>query len=393
MLVDPFDKIPTVLRGGVVAIGNFEGVHRGHCRLLARLRERARQLGGPAVAVSFDPHPLRLLRPDSIFSSLVWTERKEEILLASGADQVAILRTSKPFLDLSADTFFHQIIRDGFHARGMVEGRNFFYGKGRAGNVQILGEECRQANMTFDVVDIVTGEGESEISSSRIRREIQAGHLHKAAELLGRPHRVKGRVITGDRRGNTIGFPTANLADVPVLLPREGVYAGRSVIDGKAYPAACNIGPNPTFGVTQQKFEAHLVGFEGDLYGREIAIDLVAHLRDVRPFSGIEALVEQLRQDVAKTVQVANEWHHPYGCDLGQTITEWLRFELKTEIHSNVIEIHSAQLDDKGALQVQVSPSREMLPSIKFELLFRIEERLRAIFPEVRELRWHHVPH
>lgn len=392
MLIDPFEEIPTVLRGGVVAIGNFEGVHRGHCRLLARLRERAREEGGPAVAVSFDPHPLRLLRPDSPFSSLVWTERKEQILRASGADEVAILHTSKSFLDLSAEAFFHQIIRNGFQARGMVEGRNFYYGKGRAGNVQILSEECQRAKMTFDVVDIVTGEGESEISSSRIRREIQSGNLHKATELLGRPHRVTGTVITGDRRGNTIGFPTANLGNVPVLLPREGVYAGRSVIDGKVYPAACNIGPNPTFGVTQQKFEAHLVGFAGDIYGCEMEIDLLAHLRDVQPFSGIEALVAQLRRDVAKTEQIVNDWHHPYGCDLGQTISEWLRFELKTEIHSNVIEVRHAQLDETGALQVQVSPSRAMLPPIKFELLFRIEERLRSIFPEVRELHWHHVP-
>jgi len=388
VLVDPFAEIPAPLRGGIVAIGNFEGIHRGHCRLLARLRERARQVGGPAVAVSFDPHPLRLLRPDATFSSLVWTERKEEILLASGADQVAILSTSKQFLDLSADAFFHQIIRSGFQARGMVEGRNFFYGKGRAGNVQRLHEECVQSKMTFDVVDIVTGEGESEISSSRIRREIQAGHLQKGAELLGRPHRIKGKVIVGDRRGNTIGFPTANLGDVPVLLPREGVYAGRSVIDGKAYPAACNIGPNPTFGVTQQKFEAHLVGFEGDLYGREIEIDLLANLRDVQPFSGIEALVAQLRIDVDKTRLIANEWRHPYGCDLGQTITEWLRLELRAEMQSNGMDIHRASLEPDGNLKVTAHPSREILPSTTMEMIFRLEERLRSIFPEVRQLQW-----
>ena len=388
MFVDPFADVPAELQGGVVAIGNFEGVHRGHCRLLARLRERARQLGGPAVAISFDPHPIRLLRPDAVLSSLVWTGRKEEILRASGADGVAILHTTQRFLDLSPDAFFQEIVRRRFKARGMVEGRNFFYGKNRGGNVQILAEECRLAEMTFDVVDIVTGEGESEISSSRIRRELREGRMEKASELLGRPHRIAGTVVVGDRRGSKIGFPTANLAEIPVILPKEGVYAGRTVIDGRVYPAACNIGPNPTFSVTQQKFEAHLVGYSGDLYGRVIEIDLLSHLRDVRPFSGIEELIAQLARDVEATRVISEKWHHPFGCDLGQTITEWLRAEVQPNLDPLLSVIDRAVLDAEGTLTVHASVSRQSPPHVIFDLLFRLEDRLKAVFPEVQKLRW-----
>ena len=388
MLLDPFGDVPKDLQGGVVAIGNFEGVHRGHCRLLARLRERARQLAGPAVAISFDPHPLRLLRPETNLSSLVWSERKEALLRQSGADGVAILQTTHRFLDLSPEEFFQEIVRNRFEARGMVEGRNFNYGKNRGGNIQFLAEECRRAKMTLDVVDIVTGEGESEISSSRIRRELLAGNIEKANDLLGRPHRIKGTVIAGDRRGSRIGFPTANLSDIPVLLPRNGVYAGQTVIDGRRYPAACNLGPNPTFGVAAQKFEAHLVGFEGDLYGRMIEIDLLSHLRDVRAFAGIEELVAQLARDVEEVRRTVENWHHPFGCDLGQTITEWLRSEVQPSLDSMTSLIEKAVLDASGTLTVYASISRENLPHVVLDLLLRLENRLRSVFSEVRRMRW-----
>src|SRR5690606_6688271 len=135
---------------------------------------------------------------------------------------------------------------------------------------------------------------------------------------LGRPHRVRGTVVAGDRRGSTIGFPTANLADIPVIVPAAGVYAGRVLLDGTSYPAACNIGSNPTFDVGQTKVEVHILGFSGDLYGTAIEVDLLGRIRDVRKFASANARRGQLTEDVAKACEIANAYHQPHGCDLGQ---------------------------------------------------------------------------
>lgn len=387
MRVDPFAELPLALRRGVIAIGNFEGIHRGHCRLLAKLRSRARQVGGPAIAVSFDPHPLQLLRPQFAPTPLVWTKRKVEILRASGADGVAILRTSPEFLRLSAEEFFEQIVLGRFEARGMVEGRNFGYGHNRGGDIDVLSRQCQGAGLSIDIVDIITGQGDAEVSSSRIRREIAAGRIDVVTALLGRPHRIQGNVIAGDRRGRAIGFPTANLAEISVLIPSEGVYAGVAEVDGKRYPAACNIGPNPTFGVEERKFEAHLVGFEGDLYGRAIEIDLIARLRDVRSFAGIEELKSQLGRDVAQTASAAAQYHHPFGCDLGQTVFEWLRTEVAPALEPVGIQIRRVRLEN-GELTLLATAQGPLLPALRTELMLKFAENLRRTFAEIRTVRW-----
>lgn len=382
--IDPLEKIPPELAGGVVAIGNFEGVHRGHCRLLARLRERARAIGAPAVAVSFDPHPIALLRPEFAPIPLQEPHRKEEILLASGADAVAIIRTSLEFLQLSADEFFDRFVRAGFSAKGMVEGRNFGYGRDRAGNIPVLARECQAAGIPLDVVDIVTGEGEFEVSSTRIRRELAAGRIDVAIALMGRPHRLSGWVALGDKRGATLGFPTANLVGVRVLVPAEGVYAGRTKIQGRSYAVACNIGPNPTFGVSDRKIEAHVIDFAGDLYGQSLDIDLVARIREVRRFGDIEELKRQLVRDIAAARTLVEDFQQPYGTDLGQTIFQWISEELTPSLSALGANIAGAFLAPEGRLRVTLDTPTDLPIHVWMDLLGAFEARLRSVFPEVR---------
>jgi riboflavin kinase/FMN adenylyltransferase len=385
--VDPFADLEPSLEGGVISIGNFDGVHRGHCRLLARLRQRARERGVPGIAVSFEPHPLRLIRPESAPPSLLWPGRKEELLRASGADQSILLATSPEFLRLSADAFFQQIVRERLHARGMVEGRNFCYGQARSGTIDVLSNQCQTARIGLDVIDIITSHDEREISSSQIRRELAAGRVEEATQILGRPHRIRGRVVAGDRRGRSIGFPTANLDDIPVMLPGNGVYAGRGWVQGKPYPVAINIGPNPTFGIDARKVEAHLLDFEGDLYEQTIEIDLLAHLREVRPFSSLDQLKDQLARDVARAREAESAYVHPFGSDLGQTIAQWIDLEWGPAIEPMGGSVPSVQLIG-GELRIGVQLAGPMTPSLLITGRADFENRIRRSFPEVQTIVW-----
>jgi riboflavin kinase / FMN adenylyltransferase len=385
--VDPFSDVGPTLEGGVVSIGNFDGVHRGHCRLLARLRQRSRETNARAIAVSFEPHPLRLIRPQAAPEALVWPERKEELLLAAGADQAILLATSTSFLNLSANAFFHDVVLGRLHARGMVEGRNFCYGQGRSGTIEILAEQCHAADIGLDVIDIIHGDDAREISSSQVRRELALGRVEQATEILGRPHRLKGLVVQGDQRGRTIGFPTANLAHVPVIIPGEGVYACRAWVKGRSYPAAVNIGGNPTFGIDQRKVEAHLIEFVGDLYNQSIELDLLRFVREVRPFPSLDELKNQLHEDVEFARQVEKSYRHPFGCDLGQTIREWLDMELTPLVEPIGGKLGNIRLEG-DELSAAITFAGPTIPSVAISGLPSWEDRLRRTFPEVQSIHW-----
>jgi riboflavin kinase/FMN adenylyltransferase len=303
---------PDDLRGGAVAIGNFDGVHVGHARIVDALRAEARRVGGPAVVFTFDPHPVRLLRPEEAPPPLTWTERKAELLARLGIDALVAYPTDEALLRLSAEDFFGRIVVLGIGAWAMVEGPNFRFGRGRAGNVESLAGMCEAAGMTLNVVGPVA-DGGGIVSSSRIRRLIAAGDIDAARPLLTEPYRIRGMVVHGARRGATIGFPTANIAAVDTLVPGPGVYAGRGWLRsssaasgrGESWPAAINVGPNPTFGESATKIEAHLVGCDRSLYGEVLEVDFAARLRDTRAFAGVEELKGQLRRDVDEVVRLA----------------------------------------------------------------------------------------
>jgi riboflavin kinase/FMN adenylyltransferase len=288
---------PPEFGGGVVTIGNFDGVHMGHRALISATREQADRLQGPAVAVTFDPPPHQILFPGPIRPPLTNMSERAELLHSTGVIHVVILRTSPALLALSPEAFFEDVLVRQLGANAIVEGHDFRFGRNRAGNNETLRKLCSAAGLAFVEVPQLMFQGEP-VSSSRVRSAIVRGDVGLAKELLTRPHRVTGTVITGAKRGRTIGFPTANLGEVSTVLPGNGVYAVRAFVEGQSYPAAANIGPNPTFGEDAQKIEIHLIGFSGDLYGKSLTVEFIARLRDTRPFPGVAELVEQLKEDV-----------------------------------------------------------------------------------------------
>ncbi len=304
-VIREFSDWPASVRQGAVAIGNFDGVHLGHAKIVERLFSAARQVGGPAVVFTFDPHPVWLLRPDQAPPPLTWTERKAELLGELGVDHVIAFPTDESLLQLSPDDFFHQIVRDRLDARAIVEGPNFHFGRGRSGDIELLKTLCDRAGVLLEIVDPIEINGEY-VSSSLVRKLIHNGRVEEAARLLTRPYRLRGMVTHGASRGHRIGFPTANLDAIDTLLPSPGVYAARAVLaDGVAVPAAVNIGASPTFEDHAPKVEVHLIDWQGALYGQALEVDFLARLRDIQRFRDVELLKAQLNADVEQARHIA----------------------------------------------------------------------------------------
>jgi riboflavin kinase/FMN adenylyltransferase len=295
--IDWTELPPRDFIGGAVSIGNFDGVHRGHRELVTATVSEARRVGGPAVVVTFDPPPLAVLHPPALKPPLSDPIERSELLLAAGADRVAILNTTAGLLALSPEAFFEDVILGLFQARAVVEGFNFRFGRGRTGTNATLRELCAEHRVHFVEVAPLEEGGEA-VSSSRVRAALMAGDVTTAGNLLGRPYSIRGVVVEGAKRGRTIGFPTANVGKVATLVPKDGVYAVAARVRGVRYAGAANVGPNPTFGEHAQKIEVHLLDFSGDLYGAELRVEFVRRLRDTRPFAGVGELVEQLHRDV-----------------------------------------------------------------------------------------------
>lgn len=295
---------PRLPRGALVSIGNFDGVHAGHAILLRRLVELARAAGRASLVLTFEPHPLTILRPGAIPPRLTTPQQKAELMARLGVDEVLAYPTSPELLSMSAQEFFHEVLVGQLAIAGLVEGPNFLFGAGRRGDVALLKTLCADSRMVCHVVDPVQVDGEW-ISSSSVRRALSEGNVETANRLLGRPYRLAGRVVSGARRGRTIGFPTANLAEIETVIPRDGVYGGVSTVAGVRYPVAMNIGANPTFGEAVAKVELHLVGYAGDLYGSVLEVDFLGRLRDTQSFSSLDDLKAQLERDVIAATQLA----------------------------------------------------------------------------------------
>lgn len=293
-------------RGAYLAIGNFDGVHLGHAHLIDRLRTRASAAAVPALALTFDPQPVALLRPEAAPVPLVWTERKVALLKAAGATDVGVFHTGPWLLNLSARAFFEQVVLGQFSARGMVEGPTFRFGHDRQGNVEVLADWCTEAKVDFEVATPTLVDDQI-VSSTRIRRCLAEGKTAEAMRLLGHPHRIRGIVVRGAGRGAGLGFPTANLERVDTQIPLDGVYAARALIAGRTpeRPAACHIGPNITFGEQARQVEVHILDYTGELYGQRIEVDLLDRLRPTQRFESGDALLVQMRQDVRLAREIA----------------------------------------------------------------------------------------
>ena len=285
------------LLGGAISIGNFDGVHRGHALLIKRLCRLAERIGGPAVAVTFDPPPAAILRPGQVPPPLTTIARREALLRRCGATGVVVIRTTADLLKQSPETFFRSVVQGGLQARGMVEGPNFFFGRDRAGNPHLLQRMCGESEIECEIVEPTTADNRM-VSSTRIRELLRCGDVQMANQLLTAPYQLQGTVVRGAGRGRTLGFPTANLAEIPTLIPAPGVYACRALIAGQPHAAAVHIGPNPTFGDNSTKVEVHLLDFSQNLYGEPIDLEFHGQVREVRQFSGAAALQAQLSDDL-----------------------------------------------------------------------------------------------
>jgi riboflavin kinase/FMN adenylyltransferase len=294
---DTVSPPPDSCLGGVLSIGNFDGVHKGHAALLRRLRRLRERLGTRSLVMTFDPPPQVLLRPQFPIFPLTTIPQRLQLLERFHVDVAVVLMTTPRLLNLTSDEFLDDLLGEKLRVQGLVEGRNFGFGKDRTGDVVKLQAWCKRRRIALEVVDDVYRQG-MKISSSMIRDLIAVGDVERAWHALGHSYSITGKVVRGDERGRNIGFPTANLEQIETLIPGVGVYAAMADVPGNRYYAAVNVGPNPTFGVTKRKVEAHLLDFEGDLYGTELSLEFLERLRDTQPFPSLAALQEQLGRDV-----------------------------------------------------------------------------------------------
>jgi riboflavin kinase/FMN adenylyltransferase len=298
--LDGGSAVPASLRGGVVALGNFDGFHLGHQAVVGRAIARARAEGRPALVATFDPHPVRFFRPDAPPFRLTTLEQRERLFAAAGADAMIVFHFDAALAGLSAAAFVDERLVGLLGAAGVVTGEDFTFGKGRDGNVAVLRELGAARGISAEAVAPVTLDGEP-VSSSRIRAALQSGDCATATRLLTRPFAIEGVVQHGDKLGRTIGYPTANIALDRYLRPRYGIYAVRGRLpDGRVLDGAASLGIRPTFDPPKELLEPFFFDFSGDLYGQTIEVELHAFLRDEAKFDGLEALTQQMDADCAE---------------------------------------------------------------------------------------------
>ncbi len=296
-IIRHLSEIPASAHGGNVAIGNFDGLHLGHRHLLERTRDHARENKAPFIVLSFEPHPRHFFQPDLPPFRLTPFTVKAKLLQDMACDYFLCLNFDKDLAGLGAQDFVEKILIAALRASAVFVGQDFVFGKARTGSVATLKEY--QAKNSFDVCTAALEKDKSGdiISSSRIREFLQKGQPQNAAKLLDRNWTIEGIVQKGERRGTGIGFPTANLSMKDYLRPALGVYAAHAHHDGKTHKAAVNIGKRPTVGGEDILLEAHLLDFSGDLYGKHLAIELIAFLRGEQKFPSLDALKAQIERD------------------------------------------------------------------------------------------------
>ena len=299
------DEVPPGWGESVVTIGVFDGVHRGHQRIVERAAQVGKQRGLPVVVITFDPHPDEVTRPGSHPPFLSSARRRAELLSGLGADAVCVLPFTLEFSRLAPDDFVRTVLVERMHAAAVVVGEDFRFGHKAAGDVQLLAKLGEKYEFTTEGMPLLVADGTT-LSSTSIRQMLAEGDVAAAAKALGRPHRVEGVVVRGHQRGRALGFPTANLETPPhTAIPANGIYAGWLASlddegrDVQRWPAAISIGTNPTFGEGEQTVEAYALDrTDLDLYGMHAAIDFAARLRGTLRFDSVDALVEQMHRDV-----------------------------------------------------------------------------------------------
>jgi riboflavin kinase/FMN adenylyltransferase len=302
--LDGSSAVPERLRGGIIALGNFDGFHLGHQAVVGRAVERARAEGRPALVGTFDPHPIRHFVPDSAPFRLTTLDQRQRLFAEAGADAMVVFNFDTALAALTADAFIEQLLIDSIGIAGAVTGEDFTFGKGRSGSVAVLRASGATRGFSVDTVAPVTLD-DTPVSSSRIRALLQQGDPRGAARLLTRPFAIEGIVQHGDKLGRTIGYPTANLDMGHYVRPAYGIYAVRGrLADGRVVDGAANLGIRPSFDPPKELLEPFFFDFSSDLYGQAIEVALIDYLRPEAKFDTLEALTTQMDADCARARQL-----------------------------------------------------------------------------------------
>ena len=303
-LIQDINSLTGSCKDPVLTIGNFDGVHKGHIALFDKVKERAKEIGGESAVMTFNPHPIKVMRPQNAPPLITPIQQKIKLIEQCGMDVLYCLPFTKEFSEITAREFVEDILVKRIGIKELVVGYDYSFGKGRQGNIQLLRELGRHFNYRVHVVGPVKVGGLL-VSSTSIRKLVMEGRLDEARLLLGRHYEVAGTVIKGKNRGaRLLGFPTANLKLIDELTPKRGVYAVYVIFNGKKYQGVTNIGYNPTFGNGAFSVETHLVDFEGDLLGKTIRVQFIARLRDEKAFENAKALALQIEKDIEAAKQI-----------------------------------------------------------------------------------------
>ena len=299
-IVTDWRDLPDPLRGAAVAIGAFDGVHRGHQAVIAEARSAADRLGVPLAVVSFDPHPRRWFQPDAAPFRLMTPAQMARAMAPLGVDRLHLLPFDAAMAAMTDEAFVREVLVNGLGIRHAAVGFDFSYGKGRTGSAESLRRLGETLGFGVTVVDRIDDGDGLKLSSSGVREALKAGDMARAAAILGRPFAIAGEVVHGDKRGRTIGVPTANIRMGDYMRPAYGVYATRTRLpDGRVIDGVANLGVRPMFEIDQPLLEVWLFGFNEDLYGQTVETDLIAFLRGEMAFDGLEALKVQIDADAA----------------------------------------------------------------------------------------------
>lgn len=286
-----------IIRGTVLTLGVFDGLHLGHQKIMQKTVERAKATDSVPTAITFDPHPRAVLHPENAPPLLQTLDQRLANFELLGIEQAIVIRFDKEFAGQNAEEFLRDIAADRLHAREVYLGKGFAFGKDRGGNIGLLKKMSEQLGFFADEVEEITLRGQR-ISSSKIRKLLAEGKVNLARRMLGRPYGVEGQIVRGDQRGRTIGFPTANLKPHNRVIPKYGVYATANLIDGVWRRSITNVGVRPTFeGDKQPSIESYIFDFDGDLYGDVLRVRFLHRIRDERKFSGIDELKNQIAKD------------------------------------------------------------------------------------------------
>jgi len=291
-----------ILRPTVLTLGVFDGLHLGHQTIMETVVERARATGSHATAITFDPHPRAVLHPESAPPLLQTLDQRLANFEVLGIEQAIVIRFNRDFASNPAEDFLREIVHDRLHAKEVYLGKGFAFGKDRGGNIELLRRMSSELGFFADEVDEVRLR-EMRISSSKIRELLAAGRVNLTRRMLGRPYGVEGMIIRGNRRGHAIGFPTANLKPHNRVIPKFGVYATATLLDGKWRRSITNIGVRPTFETdVEPSIETYIFDFDGDLYGDVLRVRFLHRLRDEKKFSGIDELKAQIQKDTQRAL-------------------------------------------------------------------------------------------